>query len=54
LMLSLSDHGLNSVLKDLRNFRHGKPLQAKVRKILEGVLRENALRKPHLQEGSVP
>jgi hypothetical protein len=54
LMLSLSDHGLNSVLKDLRNFRDGQPLQPKVRKILEGVLRENALRKPHPQEGSGP
>ena len=41
LMLSLSDNGLNSVLKDLRNFRDGKPIQPKVRKILEGVLRKN-------------
>jgi hypothetical protein len=53
-MLSLSDHGLNSVLQDLRNFRDGQPLHPKVRKILEGVLRENALRKPHPQEGSGP
>jgi hypothetical protein len=54
LMLNLSDHGLNSVLKDLRNFRDGQPLHPKVRKILEGVLRENALRKPHPEEGSEP
>jgi hypothetical protein len=47
LMLSLSENGLNYVLKDLRNFRNGKPLQPKVRTILEGVLREDDLRKSH-------
>lgn len=40
LMLSLSDDGLSSILKALRQFREGKPLLPKVRKILEGVLRE--------------
>ena len=45
LMLTLSDDSLTSILKDLRNFREGKPLQPKVQKILEGVLRENTLRK---------
>jgi len=45
LMLSLSDDSLTSILKALRNFREGKPLPPKVRKILEGVLQENAQQK---------
>jgi hypothetical protein len=40
LMLSLSDAGLSSILKGLRNFREGERLPPKVRKILDGVLRE--------------
>jgi hypothetical protein len=41
LALSLSHDGLNTVLKDLRNFRNGNPLQAKVRKLLEDILTED-------------
>jgi hypothetical protein len=54
LAVGLSDDGLNALLKALRQFRDGKPLPPKMRKVLEDVLQEHTRRKIRRTEGLVP
>jgi hypothetical protein len=42
----LADEALQMLLKDLRRFRDGKPLQTKVYKILQALLKEDHRRQP--------
>jgi uncharacterized protein YicC (UPF0701 family) len=44
LILSLSEDGLHTLLKEMRKFREGSPLKAKIRKLLDAILRENQRR----------
>jgi hypothetical protein len=46
LAVGLSDDGLRTLLNELRKFREGRPLQAKVYNILVDLLTEDRQRKP--------
>ena len=44
LSLSLSEDGLHTLLKEMRKFREGSLLKAKIRKLLEAILHDNRWR----------